>query len=1045
MKQESITPLHVRSGYSLLRGTVGLESLTRRAASLGHKRIALTDVNNLYGATRFWQLAKESGLEPILGAELIEDSQSIIALVENDKGYENLCRLITRINRRQAAQNGNVDALTGSRQPAAKLVGDLMELSEGLSLIVADAHLSERLLSGGLIGENLYIGLDPATQKYPKLRRLAETGKRMSLPPVATATAMMGDADQSDIARLLTAIRLGKTFDAVMPAAMPNPRAVLRSEVQLSIELASFTEAKANNCRLAEKCSDFNLLPRRAVFPSFAVPDGKTAKAHLRWLCQKALKLRYADYGDQARTRLGKELALIESKGFSEYFLVVSDIVQYARRRGAPVAGRGSGAGSLVAYLLGITNVCPLAYDIPFERFLNDERDDLPDLDIDLCWRLRDEVIDYAFSRWGRDYVAMVSMHLTFQPRSAIRETAKAMGLSNDQISRLMNNNLEAIVAKSPEHRRKLKVLDGPPEELLRRIGHLSRRLLHLPHNLSVHPGGIVIGHKPIDRYVPIQHSAKGVWITQYDKNGVADIGLVKLDMLGNRGLSTVRYACNLIARRTGRQIDIESLPTDDKATVELLRSARTVGCNQLESPAMRHLLRMMRPSDTRDLMKVLALIRPGAASIGMKETFVRRHRGLETTPPVPAVMASVLDDTQGVMLYEDDVMLTISAMLGCSLAKADRFRRAIQKCHSDAQRLKLSEQFLNKCAANSIDREYAKSMWVQMAKFNAYSFCRAHAASYAMLSYSGAYMKAHWPIEFWAAALNNNQGMYHHRLYLEQAKHDGVSFALPDINRSGKEFEIDSTADGEVIRAGLGLVAGLGPAGVEQIIRVRLKGLFRNLSDFLMRVNLEDEQARSLILCGAFDSLGCTRPAMMMELNLVSRLSRARQSTTLMRTSPVIPSPPGDYSPYRKYFDQRRILGITVGDHLMTLYRPLLRGKVNADSRDVAARTSGCIRLAGFLEARRTTPTRQRRVMTFLTLEDEYGLFEVTVLPGANRKNSGRFVRYGPYIVTGEVENQYDSLSIVAESVEYLDVSADRLREMQDLSTAKASQHRMM
>jgi len=1070
---------------------MGLEAMLDRALALGHRRIALTDVNNLCGATRFWKLAAQRGIQPITGAELSEGGLAVTALVAADAGYENLCRLISRINRRlvppgRAAErpSGGAQAEVGQpgpRRPRPALVLDLAELSDGLVLIVEDDSLACLLAAAGLDRRRFYVGIDPATQGYARLRRLAEAADRLGLDPVATAPAMLADAGDLPVARLLAAIRLGGTFESVSDDQLPHPRAVLRGCGQLAGELADFPQALRNNAVLAETCSAFRLLPHGPVFPAFATPDGKTAAAHLQWLCRKGLQRRYGKASPAALARLEEELALIEAKGFSEYFLVVRDIVKYAHDRGAPVAGRGSGASSLVAYLLGITNVCPLAYDIPFERFLNDQREDFPDLDVDFCWRLRDEVIDYAFSRWGQDYVAMVSMHLMFQPRSAVRETAKAMGLSNQQISRLVEEGIPSLPTRLPVSRqagrrraggqaaesglsrrgksRPPSGLSGPVSERIeapnvwRSLLDLSGRILHLPHSLSVHPGGIVIGRKPIDHYVPVQMSAKGVWITQYDKDGVEDAGLVKLDLLGNRNLSTIRYACDLVAERAGRRIDVESLPIDDGPTVELLQAGKTVGCNQLESPAMRHLLRMMRPADARDVMKALALIRPGAAGtpaavhrggdpslIGMKETFIRRHRGLEQPPAAPACVASVLAGAYGVMLYEDDVMLAAAAMLGCPLGQADRFRKAVQKCPDDQARLALSRRFLAGCQANGIDLDYAKGMWVQMAKYNAYSFCRAHAASYALLAYAGAYLKAHWPVEFWTAALNNNQSMYHPRVYVEQAKRDGVGFLLPDVNRGGQEFTIDDDASG-AIRAGLNLVAGLGPAGIGRIIDARRQGPFEGLSDFLARTRLGDQEVRSLALCGAFDSFGRTRPGLMMELNLSSRLERTGggDDGRLLRSAPVAPDVAGDYSPLRKYLDQRRILGITVGPHLMALHRPLLAGCVDADSRDIDRRPARRVSLAGLLEARRTTATQDGKAMMFLTLDDEYGLFEVTLFPSVARRARGGFTKHGPYVVTGTVEDQYDSLSITAASVEYRGAPEGRLPQAAELLAGAA------
>ncbi len=999
-----VTPLHVRSGYSLLEGTARPDRLVELAGQMGHPRLALTDVNNLYAAMIFHRQAREAGIAPIVGAELRDGCKAAVALVRDDTGYENLCRMITR---RHAAT-------------PSPLAEDIAELSEGLHFIIEDESLAADLLAEGLGAGQLWLGLDPATQGHSQVRRLTECAERTHLELVATGKVLVAEEGDYDLARLLTAIRLGSNYDALCPGQLPHAQAVFRPPQQLARQLFGFERAVANNRRLAEQCADFQLLGRGPIFPDYRCPDGISARAYLRRLCRDGLRRRYGKIPPQlAQVRLVRELDLIHRLGFSEYFLVVWDIVQYARNHGAPVAGRGSGASSLAAYVLGITNVCPLRYSIPFERFLHEGREDFPDLDIDFCWRIRDDVIDYAFRRWGRDHAAMVSTHTTFQPRSASRETAKAFGLSNDQISRIAKEGPSSGPTGSG------KSIPGLSPETSRRIARLSRRITGLPHLLSVHPGGIVIGRKPIDHYVPIQPAPKGVMITQYDKNGIEDAGLVKLDLLGNRSLSTVRTACDLIRRHRGKEITIESIPPDDPATISLLRSGRTIGCNQLESPAMRHLLRNIQPTDTCCVMKALALIRPGAASIGGKETFVRRHRGLDAVPAYHPQVDAILSDTYGVMLYEDDVMLVAAALLGGTLSEADRFRKAVQKCRDDRRRLELSRRFLGRCRANGIDAEYAKHMWVQMAKFNAYSFCRAHAASYALLACTVAYLKAHYPLEYWVAALNNNQGMYHPRVYVEQAKRDGIRFLLPDINHSQEEFSLD----GQTIRIGLNFIGGLGPVGAETILHARSVRVFDSLSDCLARTRLGSEEARAMVLCGAFDGFGRRRPELMMELDLslAGRAGWARSGEALLPAQPTVPSLSDDYSGARKYADERRILGISTREHIMGLFRPHLADRVDADSRQLPRRVGRAVRIAGVLEAYRTTATQKGQTMSFLTLEDEWGLFEVTVFPDARKRMRINFSRYGPYIVAGRVEEQYDSITITADRVSLHTAKSER------------------
>ena len=977
----NITPLHVRSGYSLRCGMVMPSRLVARARAAGHGRLAVTDVNGLYGATAFWQAAVEGGVEPIIGAELRDGRHAAVALVASDVGYANLCRLITRRHREDVG---------------ATLADDLAEMTRGLHVIVEDADLAWWLARAGHAADGLWLGVDPGSQGRSVLRRLSDCAAECGLPLAATGKMMFVEPGDRETVRLLTAMRLGTTFDRVTDAQLPPRGACLRTNEQLAGELADWPGAVANNHRLAETCAAYRFLPRKSVFPSYPCPKGRPPAAELRILCRQGMAWRYGSRRPAgADARLDRELALIGKMGFAEYFLVVWDIVRYARDLGVPVAGRGSGASSLAAYLLGITNVCPLTYEIPFERFLNEQRQDFPDLDVDFCWRIRDDVIDYVFRRWGTDHAAMVCTHNTFQRRSAVRETAKAMGFSADQISR-------AQVACN----------DG--EGRLARVSELAERVLGLPHTISVHPGGVVISPGQIDTHAPVQTALKGVPIVQYDKRGVKAVGLVKIDLLGNRSLSTIRMACDLIRRDTGREVHVERLPPADAATIAILHSAATVGCNQIESPAMRHLLRALRPAGVADVMKALALVRPGAAGLGMKDVFIRRMRGLAGAEAGYGPVDRILADTFGVMLYEDDVMSVIGVMLAAGPAEADRFRKAIQKCHDDRERLELSRRFLDGCTRNGLDRGYARSMWVQMAKFNSYSFCRAHAGSYAMLAYAVAYLKGHYPVQFWAAALNNNQSMYHPRVYVEQAKRSGVRFALPCVNRSTAEFDVQDGA----IRAGLGWVAGLGPAAVETILDERRRGgAFAHLSDFVFRTRLGREDTRALVLCGAMDFARRTRPALMLELDLALAAAGGTSGGGLLAPRPNVPDVVSDFTPLRKYGDERRGLGFSVGEHIMAIWRSGLRGRVDADSRHLPHRVGRRVRIAGVLEARRATQTRKGRRMMFLTLDDEFGLFEAGAFPDAC--NTCRtMASYGPYVIAGRVEEKYGTVTINADRV---------------------------
>jgi DNA polymerase III alpha subunit len=738
--------------------------------------------------------------------------------------------------------------------------------------------------------------------------------------------------------RLLSAIRQNTLVAHV--GGLASPEAYLRAGLPVD-------EALVESC-------DWEFLPAPKVFPR-----DQGGMERLRALCERGLAWRYP--ADPPRERLERELGVIGRLGYADYFLVVHDIVRFSRERGLPVAGRGSGASSVVAYVLGITNVCPVAYDLPFERFLHEGRADYPDVDVDFSWRVRDDVIAHVFERWGD--VAMVSTHITFQHRSAFREAAKAFGYSDEQVSLMQRGRVR------------------PPD--LPRLEAAARAILGLPRHLSVHPGGVVL--RP-DGVAPMEPAEKGVVVTQYDKDSVEEAGLVKIDLLGNRALSTIRETVEIVERTAGVRVDVERLPAD-AATVALLREARTLGCNQLESPAMRSLLRMMRPADGKGLMKALALIRPGAASLGMKEAFVRRARGLEPVPPV-----GLLPDTYEIMLYEDDAMLVAAALTGLSLAEADRFRRRVQKLRTDGERLAVSREFLGMAARHGTPPEVARDLWVQMAKFNEFSFCRAHAASYGVLAWASAWLKAHYPVAHWVGALNNNQGLYDARVYLEQAKREGVRVLLPCAQRSGVEF----TEEEGAIRVGFNRVFGLEDREVAQILEARP---FESLGDFFARTRISKPSLRNLALCGAFDWTGMPRP----------------QALMFLRSKGGAVPPIRDFTEEEKFAHELDILGLSARRHLLSYLAP---GPRAFDSRRLASSVGRRVRLVGIMATLRVSLTAKEELMEFLTMEDEHGLFEVVLFPDVYRRYRALVGTLGPYEVVGTVESRYDAVALTAERV---------------------------
>jgi DNA-directed DNA polymerase III PolC len=819
---------------------------------------------------------------------------------------------------------------------------------------------------------------------------------------------------------------------------------------------------------------------------------------------------------DPYRTRLAEELHVINQRDLAGYFLVVRDIARYARRRGFSMALRGSAGNSLICYLLGITNVDPLRFKLPLERFLHAGRPDLPDIDLDFDWKVRDQVIAWAFERYGHAHTAMISSHLFLQPASAFREAGKAHGLSNEQISRLLEvwerggfskwegasaegwergqgsgvrgqgsevRGLESGGLVFPDPRPPTPDPIPPPgfplePERWPRLLADARQLIGRPHHLSIHPGGIVITPKPIENYVPLQRAAKGIVITQLDKDPIEHIGLVKIDLLGNRALATVDAArCHVrerkcerdkVTRRQGDKVTegtdpsplvtpspchlVASSPPPHAGALSLLQSGDTLGLNQLESPAMRHLLVQIQPRGLMDVIQALALIRPGAASIGAKERFVRRRRGLEPTVYDHPLLEPLLADTCGLMLYEDDALGVVQALTGFSAPEADHFRKRVTKTRDPEEALALSKAFLKACEQNGVSREAASKVWVQLAKFNEYSFCKSHAVSYGLIAWEAVRLKAEHPVEFWCAALNNNQGMYPRRVYVEAVKRAGIEVLLPCVNRSEREFSLEAEDDkvtrrqGDkvtgssschpvtlspchpfMIRTGLAIIHGLDEAAREAILEDRSRrGLFADFSDFCQRVSVGAETLALLIQVGAFDFTGQTRPELLLEAELLAKRIadcglriadwKPLQPELFNPQSPI-PNPksswsPTDFSQPRRWKEEWERLGFLVGLPLMSLFRRHLP-KDLPTSRDITQLVGRRVCVAGLVATARHATTKHGQTMQFMTLEDEWGFIDVTFFPGTFP--AATYLGMGPYLVWGVVEEQYDVVTVTA------------------------------
>jgi len=1029
------THLHVHSNYSLLQGALRVEELIQATARQGMPAVALTDTNGMYGAMRFYQAARAAGIRPILGSEIVYGREQCVCLAADRKGYANVCRIVTE--RR----------LTGG-EPGYDLASSIAADPDGLFLLSASPSLLRRL-KGKVPHDRLYAelranGSHSFETECPSLRGPSDNGagnrrqgvadiaERLGIPLAATVNVNLLSAEDRYTHAVLSAIRENVGLKALLKKErmLADPHATFMPADQVAERLSSHPaagEAMRNTERIAKRCR-LELELGVPHFPRADLPPGQTACARLRQIAYAGARRRYGSIGSQVRERLDRELDVIAKLKFCDYFLVVRDIVEFAEREGIPHVGRGSAANSIVAYSLGISAVDPLKFELYFERFLNEFRTDVPDIDIDFCWRRRDDVINYVYKRYGADRVAMVCTHSTLRARAAFRDVARVMGLPLDEVnaySKLLPyygaSSIQEAMQTFPE------MANFPiAKEPWRRVVQTALKIDGYVRHVSVHLGGVIIGDRPLTWYTPLERSAKGIVVAQYEMKGIEQTGLVKMDLLGQRSLSIVSEAARSVQEQRGIRVDLDRLPDRDPRVASILRSGRTMGCFQIESPGMRQLLQMLQSESIMDLIQALSLIRPGPASSGMKNAFIRRRRGEEPTRYPTPLLEEALASTYGVMLYQEDILRVAQAVAGFSLAEGDELRKHISKDRSQEKLRRSRDGFIQGALGRGVPLDVAEGIWNQIEGFAAYSYCKAHASTYGHISYQATYLKAHYPAEFLASVIANKAGFYDARTYFEEARRFNVKILPPCVNRS----DIECRPEDRAIRPGLESVRSLGVGGIKQILQQRVLRPFESLEDFCMRVRLPREALENMVLCGCFDSFGLSRPTLMMKLDRILSRSRRAQQTgpNLFESSPdhaAAPPPPPlpvpDQPPYAlkdRIVWEMRILGFSHSGHPLQIWTGQLPHVRLTPSFDLKRRAGRHVCFAGWLVTARRAVTRNHEYMKFLTLEDRYGVAEAVVFPDVYKRCGRELAQGGCYYVEGQVKRQHGAVSIVASQV---------------------------
>lgn len=980
-------------------GIPTVKTLCQAAQSQGQDYLALTDTNGLYGAIHFLEVAREHGLKPIIGTELVSDQHRAVLLAKNVTGYGNLCRILSA--RHCDASFEFIETVTRHRMGLVLLSDDPVALT---------AWLAES-------EEDLYVELTPGLA----LSDVVALSRRLTLPPVATTRAAFLRPADYEAHRLLRAIAENTTLSRLKPDHCALPSHWLMPESVLARHLPHVPEAIANTRRIAEQChTDWDF--KQTIFPSFRQLSSEAALDTLQRKTHDGAIWRYGALSPVVRERIEKELTVICDKGYADYFLVVDEIVRQAPR----TCGRGSAAASIVSYCLGITHVDPIRHNLLFERFLNPGRHDPPDIDVDFPWDERPVILDWVFKQYGHQHAAMVANQNTLATRAALREIAKVYGLTAGEIGQALNflQRRADFVDVRPgttvqdwarDVCRTLNLRNPWPEIL-----YWSTQLDGHFRNLSLHPGGVVLVPDEIRRYVPVEISVSSLPVIQWEKDQTEEAGLVKIDLLGNRSLAVIRDAIAAVTQNTGRVIDYATWdPITDPATNDLIRRGETMGCFYVESPATRLLLKKLwggMPPARRAvadvfeyLVVVSSIIRP-AANVFADE-FVRRAHGQRYQSLHP-LLDEVLAETHGIMVYQEDVMNIAVALGGFSVEDGDQLRKVLSKKHKERQLRDYQRQFYEGAMARGVECRVIDAIWAMIMSFAGYSFCKPHSASYAQVSFKSAYLRAHYPAEFIAAVVSNQGGYYSVFAYLSEGRRMGLTILPPDINASAWAY----SGSGTNVRVGLMQIKSLQENLVTQIIAEReANGPYRSLSEFLSRVKLDYSQAKLLIKAGCFDLIAgeLTRPALLWRVF----------ASLAVKPASSIPIPT-EYSVQKKLQHELTLFGFPLRCHPLDLFTQALTGTQRILAKDLDQYVGKEVTLVGWLLTEKIVSTKKGEPMEFMTLEDQTGMYDATLFPNIYRQYCHLLATNQVYVVTGLVEEHFSTVTVTVKTLQLLTTS---------------------
>ncbi len=1008
--------LHLHSPYSFLDGASSISAYLERAAQWGMPALALTDHHNLSGAVEFQKTAKKLGIRPILGAEISLAKHHITLLAENNLGYENLCRLLTRaLAKDRHNPDLTWDELAPHTQGLIALSGCRRSLVNRLLLLRQPDAARDALekLKAYFGPRQVYIEMIHSylPQNRYLLEGLQVLSEQTNTPTAATNNVHYLAKEDFPIHDLLTCVRTKTTLEDLHPERSMNGENYFASTAEMQQRFARYPQALQGTWEIAQRCQE-SLPLDRSLFPRFSHPDmnGQTAGGFLEDLVWQGARNRYGNLNQTIRQRLQHELHIIRSLDVADYFLAVWDIVQFAKGRGIAWAGRGSAADSAAAYCLELTNVDAIGRNLLFERFLSLERSQTPDIDIDFDAGRRDEVADYVYRRYGQDYTASVCTFSTYHARSALRDFGRALGLNSAEL-RAITAHIPHAPADALPH-----VLQSMPELRQHPLQHPKyQRLVHLcaaingfPRHIGTHLGGMVICGRPLWSVSPLQPSAKGVAILQFDKDTIEDLGLIKLDLLSLRTLAAVQQVEQGFLQAPN---GTSPVVYDDPATYAMLQRGDTVGVFQLESPAQRSLQGRLHSETMEDIIASVALIRPGPIQGDMVHPFIRRRRGEEPASYIHPKLEPILKKTYGVVLYQEQVIAIATEIAGFTPGEADRLRRVMSKFRSHHEMEAIGTLFRQRAAEQGIDDATAAEIFSYIQGYAGYGFCEAHAAAFADTAYKTAYLLEHHPAQFYAALLNHQpMGFYPPNTLCLQARLRGVTIQPLDIAKS----EAICSAGGGWLRIGLNQVRGLTDHQRQDILTQREQQPFTSLGDFIHRTALHQDNVEALVLAGAFDRFSTNRRSLLWDC---TRHIKERRSALVME-EPAIHHTIEDFPALERWVREYQALGLSANGHILDFYRSQLQKQGALTGAEIRAGKQQRVRTAGLVIRPHRPPTRSGRVVVFLTLEDETGLMDATIFESVYHRYAQVIFHHPLLVVEGSVLRDGAAVSVTADRI---------------------------